>query len=63
MEAARFKPGDMVLVLRASRYSPWIVLADDTNHTPVRDPEPAYRLRLLKGQRERYAYESELQRG
>lgn len=66
---AKFSPGDRVLLVGDWRgrngypgHSLWEVLAEDTNRTPVRDPEPAYKLRSLSnhqsGNHVRYAYES-----
>ena len=57
---AKFKVGDKVRIAgpNGSR-TVWTVGAEDTNQTPVHDPEPAYR---LDGPRYyRYAYESDLQ--
>jgi hypothetical protein len=68
MNEPRFRPGDMVRIRERGRSAAWCVIADDTNQTPVRDPEPAYRLRKFVGRTpdgrciERYAYESDLVR-
>lgn len=63
----RFQVGDKV---RIHGGLPWTVAADDTNKTPVRDPEPAYELTQTRTNSSRgyhyvyesvrYAYESEL---
>jgi hypothetical protein len=67
---AKFAPGDHVLLVDRAKntvagHSVWEVLAEDTNLTPVRDPEPAYKLRSVShmrsngsGDHVRYAYES-----
>jgi len=62
----RFRPGDLVRVRHGTRLLEqhvWRVIADDTDRTPVPDPEPAYCLKLVGGkERIRYAYQSELVR-
>lgn len=65
MTPAKFRPGDLVCL--RGKHTVWQVVAEDTNQTPVRDPEPAYRLRALVGRRrddghlQRYAFESDLE--
>jgi len=65
-----FRPGDRVMLVDLespdARHAVWVVVAEDTNRTPVYDSEPAYRLRVDQPRterhspRERYAYQSHL---
>lgn len=68
-EPSKFKVGDVVREGSRAKDSAWIVAADDTNRTPVHDPEPAYKLSQVSAvcrghnvprTRTRYAYESQL---
>jgi hypothetical protein len=60
---ARFKPGDVVIIAHGRSSARWVIVNEDTNMTPVRDPEPAYKVRQAGthcSARERFVYESEL---
>lgn len=64
-EPSKFKVGDVVREVARDKGTVWMVEDDDTNQTPVHDPEPAYKLRRRAqgacGEfRIRYAYESQL---
>ena len=58
-----FQIGDRVRVRSrcgGGQGSVWTIDADDTDQTPVHDPEPAYRLRG-PGDHRRYAYAHDLE--
>ena len=40
----------------------WVIVDEDTNETPVYDPEPAFKLSSLDGRHRRYAYQSTMER-
>jgi hypothetical protein len=71
VEPAIFKSGDRVLVSDteyersiSGRSSPWSVVCEDTNRTPVVDLQPAYKLVRARqsGRAIRYAYQDALTR-